>query len=578
MKGTKRFLNVMYIMFFLIISSNLSSQVQKAQESNSNAEKALDIFDTVSLLEVTSSPASEAKGHKCFLYTLDQIKEQLKDKIECYTKDLHLDENDELREVIEAAKILGRAEGRISLSEITKKETSLSKEVEHFEKIRGKFNFANTAYDVLSKTIALNENDFDKLFKGVGDEIEKISKRNNFATYFTSELKRLRLYVRRLEELNISYSIGTTTPHQKSNPKCLPVTQELSILRELHDDPTEKGFNTKYALKCRPNEDNLHIRPEDFEREGLALTFITNYDYPTVPTGKFTPILLGMQNNVEKFFYGIMQNPNKIGEVIHKVAINSKEFVFKLTTKCSEIGLALVSFQDNPMRGDKLIMYFSYRSITSNELFETTFDLSASQVENLNIGYFNSYARDFTVYSEYNYTHENVSRALSALAHKAKSLIDTNDEKCCKREENCNYYSVKSDKCIHCASKFILLGGKCLEKCPEGTYLKNKECMKCSNKCLACKNEKACDKCADKTFLNVDLTTTNTESPSSICVNECPSNTWPVNSKCTPCTKNCQICKNENTCSQCAGSLILFEGKCVESCNEEYFLDYNPKT
>ena len=102
--------------------------------------------------------------------------------------------------------------------------------------------------------------------------------------------------------------------------------------------------------------------------------------------------------------------------------------------------------------------------------------------------------------------------------------------------------------------------------------------MKCSNKCLACKNEKACDKCADKTFLNVDLTTTNTESPSSICVNECPSNTWPVNSKCTPCTKNCQICKNENTCSQCAGSLILFEGKCVESCNEEYFLDYNPKT
>ena len=115
MKGTKRFLNVMYIMFFLIISSNLSSQVQKAQESNSNAEKALDIFDSVSLLEVRSSPASEAKGHKCFLYTLDQIKEQLKDKIECYTKDLHLDKNDELREVIEAAKILGRAEGRISL-------------------------------------------------------------------------------------------------------------------------------------------------------------------------------------------------------------------------------------------------------------------------------------------------------------------------------------------------------------------------------------------------------------------------------------------------------------------------------
>jgi hypothetical protein len=571
MKGTKRFLNVMYIMFFLIISSNLSSQVLKAQDNIPLADKIDENFDTTSLLEVMSSPASEAKDHKCFLYTVEEIKEQLKDKIECYNKDLHLDENKELREIIEAAKVLGRAEGRISKPVLSHDELSLSKEVQYFEKIRGQFNFANSAYDLLSKAKIIGENDFDRIFKGMSEEIDRLSKRNDFATYFVNDLKRLRLYVRRHEELNVLYPKS-----EKSIPQCLSITEELSVLKQLHDDPSENGFNTKYALKCRPTENSLHIRPEDFEREGLALTFYTTYDYPSVTPGKFTPILLGMQNNVQKFFYGIMQNPQKVGEVYHKLVINNQEFGFRLTTTCTEVGLPLISFQTNPMRGDKFIMYFSYRSITGNMLFEKTFDLSAKHLENLNIGYFHTHAKDFTVYSNYKYTHENVSKVLSALADKSMNLITTNDEKCCKKEMSCDYYSANKERCIHCSPKYLLFEGKCVEKCPVGTYKKNSNCFKCSNMCESCKNKKTCEKCSAKSFLLDE--SKSSEKPSSRCVANCPSNTMPVNSKCQTCTKNCQICKNETTCAQCSGTLFLFDGKCVESCNEGYFRDYNPRS
>ena len=44
---------------------------------------------------------------------------------------------------------------------------------------------------------------------------------------------------------------------------------------------------------------------------------------------------------------------------------------------------------------------------------------------------------------------------------------------------------------------------------------------------------------------------------------------------CEPCSDNCSVCTNANTCSNCDDGYYVKNGMCVTDCGEGYFLGYD---
>lgn len=133
------------------------------------------------------------------------------------------------------------------------------------------------------------------------------------------------------------------------------------------------------------------------------------------------------------------------------------------------------------------------------------------------------------------------------------------DREICKQcGENCQACANR-DSCVQCDEEFVLLNGKCVDKCPE-TYVNiNEICIKCGEKCETCnkKNIDECKQCLPGFFNNEGL-----------CVEKCLEGFFPQSDRsCEKCHASCKNCKNETECTTCLDSLVFIENeKLCNSC------------
>ncbi|KAL4495395.1 hypothetical protein ABPG73_022440 [Tetrahymena malaccensis] len=188
-------------------------------------------------------------------------------------------------------------------------------------------------------------------------------------------------------------------------------------------------------------------------------------------------------------------------------------------------------------------------------------------------------------------------------------------ELCDKKFENCNQCSY--EKCQSCNESLYLdkFYNKCVNSCPEGSFLQEKQCEFCKeqnclvcnkDQCLQCKdnyqlhNKKCflcnqnqifnkaqteCQKCVVPNckicFLSTDIcnecennyTLNQLKNQNMECVKTCPKGKFEINKKCELCKfKNCKEC-DKNSCISCKNGLIKQENECVLKCKDGFYLD-----
>lgn len=101
-----------------------------------------------------------------------------------------------------------------------------------------------------------------------------------------------------------------------------------------------------------------------------------------------------------------------------------------------------------------------------------------------------------------------------------EKTYETEDFRCADCHSSCQYCNGSSEsQCILCRPNRFLLGGKCLNSCPDGYYgdKKRKECLMCPTGCAICNSEK-CLTCKTDWVMN-------------------------KKGKCVPGSNNCDECK-----------------------------------
>jgi len=159
------------------------------------------------------------------------------------------------------------------------------------------------------------------------------------------------------------------------------------------------------------------------------------------------------------------------------------------------------------------------------------------------------------------------------------SLTGTCSE-CLKNCEDC----INNNECLLCLENFYLYSQKdlyqCLDTCPDG-YYKNestRNCIICNYKCKLCRSETDCSSCEDK-FIFFSL--------KNQCLFECPKGYYKKKNEksnltlkdsqnyCQNCKKGCLTCSSEEYCYNCEENYLSHKNKCLETCPDGFFPDYN---
>ncbi|KAK9523367.1 hypothetical protein VZT92_019778 [Zoarces viviparus] len=132
-----------------------------------------------------------------------------------------------------------------------------------------------------------------------------------------------------------------------------------------------------------------------------------------------------------------------------------------------------------------------------------------------------------------------------------------------------------ADHCLHCSTGHKLRSGQCVPlECSAGEVpdAEKEDCVPCDEGCKQCERkdsgdqaqETVCLKCEDGYYqLGTD------------CHQSCPDRTHGVTDTmvCAPCEeKQCVIC-DESQCYWCEEGFYVFEDKCVDHCQEGFFVD-----
>jgi hypothetical protein len=144
------------------------------------------------------------------------------------------------------------------------------------------------------------------------------------------------------------------------------------------------------------------------------------------------------------------------------------------------------------------------------------------------------------------------------------------EDKTCKEcPTNCEECENKST-CKVCNKGYILLDGKCVDRCPDKFTERNSKCVPCTDSnCLDCDNvdTRQCKSCGNSFYLKEDTKE---------CVPICPKGYFikGLNSKiCSRCTDNCENCSNSKICEKCVSPYKLKDGNCVKECGDGYTAD-----
>ncbi|CAF2914819.1 unnamed protein product [Rotaria sp. Silwood2] len=146
-------------------------------------------------------------------------------------------------------------------------------------------------------------------------------------------------------------------------------------------------------------------------------------------------------------------------------------------------------------------------------------------------------------------------------------LLDTHCQSC---QDPC-VACTNLTSCLTCKDKLNLLNDQCVDKCPDGYYSSNKQCLQCNAICSTCTGpwEYDCHSCADGFRF---------DEQEKQCLSLCPNgNFYSKDDKvCKLCTDNCLECFNPGSyCRQCSYpmSLNIATHKCLSCCTSNVTTD-----
>ncbi|XP_035385518.1 extracellular matrix protein FRAS1 isoform X2 [Electrophorus electricus] len=119
----------------------------------------------------------------------------------------------------------------------------------------------------------------------------------------------------------------------------------------------------------------------------------------------------------------------------------------------------------------------------------------------------------------------------------------------------------------------LLLGDRCVERCPPGHHQHRGTCRKCHTSCAACNGEGplSCTSCVAPAVL----------APSGVCGPRCAIGYYAdENRMCQKCDHQCLSCEMAEICTSCRDpAKVLLFGECqYESCAQQYYLNTTTRT
>ncbi|KAM7021681.1 LOW QUALITY PROTEIN: extracellular matrix organizing protein FRAS1 [Passerculus sandwichensis] len=128
--------------------------------------------------------------------------------------------------------------------------------------------------------------------------------------------------------------------------------------------------------------------------------------------------------------------------------------------------------------------------------------------------------------------------------------------------------------CLRCQhGRHLLLGDRCLPRCPPGHYAEHGACKPCHPSCKSCTGEGplSCSSCSASLVL----------SHTGACARLCSLGYYRDDSNtCRPCSSQCRSCDSAAGCTSCrdAAKVLLF-GECqYDRCAQQYYLDFSTNT
>ncbi|KAF8344015.1 insulin-like growth factor binding protein [Cantharellus anzutake] len=132
--------------------------------------------------------------------------------------------------------------------------------------------------------------------------------------------------------------------------------------------------------------------------------------------------------------------------------------------------------------------------------------------------------------------------------------------------------SIDQVQCTACLPGYVLSGGKCLTKCPDGRFIDPKgdgfTCVACDSSCSTCAGSKTfCLSCSKSSSFALNGT----------CVSSCPSNSFASGSSCLPCHPDCGTCSGSgfDKCTSCSSTrpVLSSGGRCLLTCGKNEYYD-----
>ncbi|EDS41850.1 proprotein convertase subtilisin/kexin type 4, furin [Culex quinquefasciatus] len=167
-----------------------------------------------------------------------------------------------------------------------------------------------------------------------------------------------------------------------------------------------------------------------------------------------------------------------------------------------------------------------------------------------------------------------------------KNTYETEDYNCADCHSSCMTCNGSSEsQCILCRAGRFAHEGRCLNACPDGFFgdKKRHECMACPIGCATCSSGSICTGCHSNWTLNKKARCIANGS------NNCdeyhqaparrifhvPATEYYENGHCHTCHSTCETCTGptEHECLKCASPLLLQNQRCVNECDEGYYME-----
>lgn len=158
------------------------------------------------------------------------------------------------------------------------------------------------------------------------------------------------------------------------------------------------------------------------------------------------------------------------------------------------------------------------------------------------------------------------------IADNVKNICDSCGAKCtaCRISNFTEASTIDTRQCTECIPGSFLLGGECVDACPDGTFISSdlKSCQACDTSCRTCSGSATtCLTCSSN-----QLATNGT------CVASCPSSTFAStsNTQCITCHPDCASCSGGefNKCTACPHNRpVLVNGRCLPTCTKTQYFD-----